>query len=166
MLATELAYRRRDPATGALPPDYDYAATQNSYSLADFVRRRLGLEGPSTVISTACSSSAKAFSAAWRMISAGLIDAAVVGGVDSLCLTTIYGFHSLQLLAASPCRPFDAARSGISIGEAAAFALLERLPASLDCRLDPAHRQRGVERCATTCRPPIRRDVARARRWH
>jgi 3-oxoacyl-[acyl-carrier-protein] synthase I len=132
MLATELAYRRRDPASGALPPDYDYAATQNSYSLADFVRRRLGIEGPSTVISTACSSSAKAFSAAWRMISAGLIDAAVVGGVDSLCLTTIYGFHSLQLLAASPCRPFDAARSGISIGEAAAFALLERLPGSLD----------------------------------
>jgi 3-oxoacyl-[acyl-carrier-protein] synthase-1 len=58
------------------------------------------------------------------MIEAGVIDAAVVGGVDSLCLTTLYGFHSLQLSSASPCRPFDVARDGISIGEAAAFALL------------------------------------------
>ncbi len=132
MLATELAYRRRDPASGALPPDFDYAATQNSYSLGDFVRRRLGLEGPASVISTACSSSAKAFGAAWRMIEAGWIDAAVVGGVDSLCLTTLYGFHALQLVSPAPCRPFDAARDGISIGEAAAFALLERAPASLD----------------------------------
>lgn len=58
------------------------------------------------------------------MIEAGMIDAAVVGGVDSLCLTTLYGFHALQLSSASPCRPFDVARDGISIGEAAAFALL------------------------------------------
>jgi 3-oxoacyl-[acyl-carrier-protein] synthase I len=56
----------------------------------------------------------------------------LVGGVDSLCLTTLYGFHSLQLVSATPCRPFDAARDGISIGEAAAFALLERAPSSLD----------------------------------
>jgi 3-oxoacyl-[acyl-carrier-protein] synthase-1 len=132
MLATEIAYRRRDPASGALPPDFDYAATQNSYSLGTFVRLLLGLEGPATVISTACSSSAKAFGAAWRMIEAGWIDAAVVGGVDSLCLTTLYGFHSLQLVSSAPCKPFDAARDGISIGEAAAFALLERLPARLD----------------------------------
>src|SRR5258708_31768672 len=66
------------------------------------------------------------------MIEAGLIDAALVGGVDSLCLTTLYGFHSLQLTSPTPCRPFDVARDGISIGEAAAFALLERVPAGLD----------------------------------
>ena len=132
MLATEIAYRRRDAATGALPRDFDYAATQNSYSLAAFVRLLLGLEGPATVISTACSSSAKAFGSAWRMIEAGWIDAAVVGGVDSLCLTTLYGFHSLQLVSAAPCRPFDALRDGISIGEAAAFALVERMPPSID----------------------------------
>jgi 3-oxoacyl-[acyl-carrier-protein] synthase-1 len=60
------------------------------------------------------------------MIELGLIDAAVVGGVDSLCLTTLYGFHSLQLTSSHPCRPFDVDRDGISIGEAAAFALLER----------------------------------------
>jgi 3-oxoacyl-[acyl-carrier-protein] synthase-1 len=77
------------------------------------------------VVSTACSSSAKVFGMAKRYINLGLIDAAVVGGVDSLCLTTLYGFHSLQLTSARPCRPFDVDRDGISIGEAAAFALLE-----------------------------------------
>ncbi len=125
MLETEIAYRQRD-ATGALPARFDYAATHNSYSLAAFTQRVLGIEGPAAVICTACSSSAKAFASARRMIEAGLIDAAVVGGVDSLCLTTLYGFHSLQLVSRAPCRPFDAARDGISIGEAAAFALLER----------------------------------------
>jgi 3-oxoacyl-[acyl-carrier-protein] synthase-1 len=115
-----------------LPDDFCYSSTQNSFSVADFVRRALGLEGPAAVISCACSSSAKVFGSAWRMIEADLIDAAVVGGVDSLCLTTLYGFHSLQLTATGPCRPFDVARDGISISEAAAFALLERPAASLD----------------------------------
>jgi len=65
------------------------------------------------------------------MIDLGLIDAAVVGGVDSLCLTTLYGFHSLQLLSEIPCSPYGASRNGISIGEAAAFALLTRVPDTL-----------------------------------
>jgi 3-oxoacyl-[acyl-carrier-protein] synthase-1 len=132
ILETEIAYRQRDPATGALPADFHYAGSHNSYSLAAFMRETLGLEGPSAVVSSACSSSAKVFASARRMIAAGVIDAAVVGGVDSLCLTTLYGFHSLQLVSANPCRPFDVARDGISIGEAAAFALLERPPDSLD----------------------------------
>lgn len=132
MLETEIAYRRRDPATGALPASFDYAATHNCYSLAAFARQVLRLEGPSAVVSSACSSSAKVFGTARRMIAAGLIDAAVVGGVDSLCLTTLYGFHSLQLVSRGPCRPFDIERDGISIGEAAAFALIERATGSLD----------------------------------
>ncbi|HTV97408.1 MAG TPA: beta-ketoacyl-[acyl-carrier-protein] synthase family protein [Steroidobacteraceae bacterium] len=127
ILQTELAYRRRDPESGALPESFDYAATHNPFSAADYVRRRLRLEGPAAVVSCACASSAKVFGAARRMIEAGLIDAALVGGIDSLCLTTLYGFHSLQLCSTSPCRPFDAARDGISIGEAAAFVLLERV---------------------------------------
>ena len=132
ILETELAYRERDPLTGALPPSFDYQATHNAFSAADYVRRRLQLEGPAMVVSCACASGAKVFASARRMIEADLIDAAVVGGVDSLCLTTLYGFHSLQLCSAQPCRPFDLARDGISIGEAAAFALLERAPDTLD----------------------------------
>jgi 3-oxoacyl-[acyl-carrier-protein] synthase-1 len=126
ILQTELAYRRRDPASGALPADFHYAETQNTGSLADFVQRYLGLHGPAFVVSSACSSSAKVFGNAARMIAAGVCDAAVVGGVDTLCLTTLYGFHSLQLTSAGPCRPYDAVRDGISIGEGAGFALLER----------------------------------------
>ncbi len=132
ILQTELAYRRRDPTTGALPADFIYATTHNTYSVADFVQHYFGLAGPAVVVSSACSSSAKVFASASRMLDAGLIDAAVVGGVDSLCLTTLYGFNSLGLVSSQPCRPFDVARNGISIGEAAGFALLERVPDHLD----------------------------------
>src|ERR1700692_3277508 len=132
ILQTEIAYRNRDLVTGALPASFEYSTTHNSFSVADYVRRRLRLEGPAMVVSCACASSAKVFGSARRMIEAGIIDAAVVGGVDSLCLTTLYGFHSLQLSSTAPCRPFDVARDGISIGEAAAFALLERVPDDLD----------------------------------
>lgn len=126
ILQTELAYRRRDAATGALPPDFSYRGSHNSFSLTEFTRRYFGLEGMAMTVSTACSSSAKVFAAASRQLALGTIDAAVVGGVDSLCLTTLYGFASLQLTSARPCRPYDLHRDGISIAEGAAFALLER----------------------------------------
>jgi 3-oxoacyl-[acyl-carrier-protein] synthase-1 len=128
-LSTEIAFRHLDANTGALPAHFDYAGTHNSFSVVDFVRRFFELEGPAVTVCTACSSSAKVFAAAQRMIALDLIDAALVGGVDSLCLTTLYGFHSLQLTSSQPCRPFDAARDGLSIGEAAAYALLERVSA-------------------------------------
>lgn len=128
ILSTELAYQRRDPQTGALPTDLRYDHTHNFGALAEFVRLYLQLRGPSLAISTACSSSAKVVASAHRLIHGGVCDAAVVGGVDSLCLTTLYGFNSLQLVSRRPCRPFDAARDGLSIGEAAGFALLEREP--------------------------------------
>jgi 3-oxoacyl-[acyl-carrier-protein] synthase I len=132
ILQTELAYRHRDSATGALPDSFLYGPTHNSFSVADYVRRRFGLEGPAVAVSSACASSAKVFGSARRMIEAGMIDAAIVGGTDSLCLTTLYGFHSLQLSSPLPCRPFDEARDGISIGEAGAFAWLERVPGNLE----------------------------------
>jgi 3-oxoacyl-[acyl-carrier-protein] synthase-1 len=124
---TELDYRRRDSITGALPNDFCYQKTHSTSSVAEFVSRHLSLTGPAVVVSSACSSSAQAFGVAARMIEAGLCDAAVVGGADSLCLTTLYGFHSLELVSDAPCRPFDIARKGISIGEAAGFALLEKV---------------------------------------
>ena len=121
---TEMAYAQRDHEN-RFPPNFLYQTTQNMYSVADYIRRRLNLTGPSHVVSTACSSSAKVFAVASRYISAGLCDAAVVGGVDSLCHMTIYGFNSLQLVSTKPCRPSDQFRDGISIGEAAGLALLE-----------------------------------------
>lgn len=123
--ATESAYRRRHKESGSLPADYSPSHTHNIFSAAWFVRQALGLTGPGLAISTACSSSAKVFAAAHRYIDAGICAAAVVGGVDSLCLTTLYGFNSLELISATPCRPWDRHRDGINIGEAAGFALLE-----------------------------------------
>jgi 3-oxoacyl-[acyl-carrier-protein] synthase I len=130
ILEAELAYRHRDPASGALPARLSFRHTYNLHSACDFVRLRLGLSGPACVVSSACSSSAKAFAAAARAIAAGLCDAAVVGGVETLCLTTLHGFASLELLSAQPCRPCDEARDGISLGEAAAYALLETVDRS------------------------------------
>jgi len=136
ILETELAFRERDSLTGALPVGLIYSKTQNTYSVADFTRQYFELSGPAAAVSSACSSSAKVFSTARRMIEAGLIDAAVVGGVDTLCLTTLYGFTSLGLLSTQACRPYDTERDGISIGEAAAFALLERPSPSLSTNQD------------------------------
>src|SRR5689334_14609234 len=126
ILQTELAYRNRDGASGALPASFYYPGTHNNFSLVAYLRKHFALSGPAFTVSTACSSSAKVFANAARMIAAGVCDAAVVGGADSLCLTTLYGFGSLELLSREPCRPFDAQRSGISIGEGAGYALLER----------------------------------------
>jgi 3-oxoacyl-[acyl-carrier-protein] synthase-1 len=128
ILETEHAYRHRHPATGALPAPYltRYRYTHNMFSVAHFVRSYLGLKGPAMTISTACSSSAKVFATAARFIEAGFCDAAVVGGVDSLCLTTLYGFAALELTSSGPCRPCDADRDGLTLGESAGFALLEK----------------------------------------
>lgn len=128
--ATEDACRVHD-ATGVFPPQPDNPALHTLHSLTGFVQEALGLQGPALTISTACSSSAKAFAAAERLIRLGLADAAVVGGVDSLCGSVLFGFHAMQLVSPEPCRPFDTRRQGISIGEAAGFALLENAPGGL-----------------------------------
>jgi 3-oxoacyl-[acyl-carrier-protein] synthase-1 len=126
ILETELAYRRRAAGEPALPPHFDYAKTHDTYSVGAFVRKRLQLSGPAFVASNACATTAKVFANAARMIAAGVCDAAIVGGADTLCATTLYGFRSLGVMSEEPCRPFAADRQGISIGEAAGFALLEK----------------------------------------
>lgn len=130
--STEQAYLHRNRQSGDLPESFDLLNTHNIHSLVKFCQQYLQLDGPGMTISTACSSSAKVFAAASRYIESGLCDAVVVGGVDSLCLTTLYGFHSLQLVSMKPCKPWDSERSGISIGEAAGFALLESADDSSD----------------------------------
>jgi 3-oxoacyl-[acyl-carrier-protein] synthase-1 len=125
MLEGELAYRECSPG-GPLPPELSYRDSINMYSPAAFARALLALDGPAAVVSSACSSSAKVFASAARAIAAGLCDAAIVGGAETLCFTTLHGFSSLELLSRDPCRPGDAQRSGISIGEGAAFVLLDK----------------------------------------
>jgi 3-oxoacyl-[acyl-carrier-protein] synthase-1 len=125
ILETELAYQRGAGRDTALRSRH-YDGTHSLFSVTGFVRRALHLDGPAATVSNACASSAKVFAQAHRLIEADICDAAVVGGVDSLCLTTLHGFSSLELLSQSPCRPWDAGRDGISIGEAGGFVLLER----------------------------------------
>jgi 3-oxoacyl-[acyl-carrier-protein] synthase-1 len=125
---TEKAYRLRDRETGILPQDFDFAHTHNTYSAARFTRKFFQLQGPAAMISTACSSSAKVFATANRYIKMGFCDAAIVGGVDSLCLTTLLGFNALELVSPEVCRPWDINRKGINIGEAAGFAIVEKEP--------------------------------------
>jgi len=123
---TEMAYAMRASETDELPAWFKYETTHDVFSPATFLVNRLGLCGPSQIISTACSSSARVFAAAARHIHAGLCDAAIVGGVDSLCQTTLYGFNALQLVSNKLCCPADVDRDGINIGEAAGFVLLEK----------------------------------------
>lgn len=127
--ATEEAYARlHTDADGAtqFPDDMQRPIVHTPHSLGDFVQQATGLRGPCVTVATACSSSAKVFAQAARLIDAGLADAALVGGVDTLCGCVLYGFNSLGLVSAQACRPFDAARDGLSLGEAGGFAVLER----------------------------------------
>lgn len=125
ILSTEEAYRQSHPSAH-LPAWYQYRYTQNPSSLANFVAAVTGISGPAFTLSTACSSSAKVFASALRALNTGMIDYALVGGVDTLCATTLQGFNSLQLVAREKCRPFDRQRCGINLGEAGGFALLVR----------------------------------------
>ncbi len=128
--STEIAYAHRKHY-GEWPSEYSYRQSHSIDALCRFVAEILNVQGPMAGVVTACSSSAKAFLIAQKWIQAGLIDAAIVGGVDSLCLSTLHGFNSLQLLSEQACCPFDVARKGISIGEAAGFVLLENLQSEL-----------------------------------
>ncbi|WGF86688.1 beta-ketoacyl-[acyl-carrier-protein] synthase family protein [Marinivivus vitaminiproducens] len=127
VLSYEEAYRDRDEQ-GDLPPSFDHEHTQDVFSAARYVRSALDLSGPTFAVSTACASSSKSLIDAHHLMAAGLCDAAVVGGVDTLCRLTLRGFASLDLISDQPCRPCDVNRSGISIGEGAGLALIERRP--------------------------------------
>ena len=127
--ATEEAYTRLEPDTDgapAFPADLHRAIVHTVHSPGDFVQAATGARGPCITVATACSSSAKVFAQAARLIEAGVADAAIVGGVDTLCGSVLFGFNSLQLVSTNPCRPFDATRDGLSLGEAGGFAVVER----------------------------------------
>jgi len=124
---TEEAYATLTPA-GEFAAPFLQPDVHNPHSTGAFLAEVLGIGGPVMTISTACSSSAKSLAAAARWLACGVVDAVVVAGVDSLCRSTVYGFESLQLVSRQVCRPFDARRDGLNIGEAAALTLVEREP--------------------------------------
>ena len=135
--ATEEAYARLCGEGDArrFPADLNRPQVHNPHSLGGFVQQATGLRGPCVTVATACSSSAKVFAQAARLIQAGVVDAALVGGVDTLCGSVLFGFNALQLVSTQPCRPFDAARDGLSLGEAGGFAVLERSDAGGEAHL-------------------------------
>lgn len=127
--ASETAFKQYF-ANNRFPTTFDYAQ-QETGSCAEFLAQYAGLTGINYTISTACSSSAKSFIAAERLISAGHCDAAIVGGSDSLCELTLNGFDSLDLLSSSICNPFSINRNGLNIGEGAALFVLSKEPAPI-----------------------------------
>jgi 3-oxoacyl-[acyl-carrier-protein] synthase-1 len=125
ILETERAFETR-VTTGRLPEGFDLDRQHGFHGILEVLRSWTGATGPAYVVSTACSSSGKVLGSARRLIASGLADAVLVGGVDTLCQTTLRGFESLQALSRGPCRPFSANRDGLSIGEGGAFLLVER----------------------------------------
>jgi 3-oxoacyl-[acyl-carrier-protein] synthase-1 len=117
-----LAYRAEH---GEFPADYHYFQ-QELGSTSDFLRQYFELDGPCYTLSTACSSSAKVFASAKRLLNAKLCDMVIVGGVDSLCRLTVNGFDALESVSKGHCNPFSANRDGINIGEGAALFTLVR----------------------------------------
>lgn len=113
-------------AAGHFPGGFDLQRQHAFHGLLEGLRSLCGAQGVAWVVSTACSSSAKALGSARRLLSSGLADAVLVGAADSLCGTTLRGFESLQALSRTACRPFCATRDGLSLGEGGAFLLLER----------------------------------------
>lgn len=116
---------------GALPEDFEYGR-QEVGNPAAFLQQITGVGGPAYGLSTACSSSAKAFGAAAGLIRAGIIEGALVAGVDSLCALTLNGFASLEALSPERCAPFDKNRRGLNIGEGAALFWLGKEPGPVE----------------------------------
>ena len=126
-LHAEKAYKSSnlDISSGNLPADFPYKETAHPFASALFLQKYFNIKGPAITVGTACSSSAKTFAHADRWISAGLCDAVLVAGADSLCKSSLYGFSSLDVLSEQLCRPSDKNRNGLSLGEGAGLVLVE-----------------------------------------
>ena len=110
---------------GALPSNFNYRQMEIG-TAAPFAAAALGVKGPAYTISTACTSSAKAFASARRLLQLQVCDAVVVGGVDSLCELTVQGFASLESTSDARSNPMSRNRCGINVGEGAAVFLMSR----------------------------------------
>ncbi len=107
-------------------PEHFHYKQQQLAGGADFLAHLLGLKGPAYAVSTACSSSGRAFASARRLIALDLCDAVIVGGADSLCRFTVNGFEALESVSAGLCKPFGLHRDGINLAEAVALFVLSK----------------------------------------
>lgn len=117
-------------ASGEMPDTFDYGQ-QEMGAPAQFIAEVAKLTGPAYGISTACSSGAKALASAKRLIEAGICDAVIAGGVDTMCKLTVQGFSALQAVSNELCAPFSADRKGINIGEGAALFVVSKKQATI-----------------------------------
>jgi 3-oxoacyl-[acyl-carrier-protein] synthase-1 len=156
---------REHAASGALPAEFHYAQ-QELGSPAAVLARAIGATGPAYVHSNACASSAKALAGAARLISMGVCDAALAGGVDSLCAFTVAGFSALESVSASRCNPLSRNRDGINIGEGAALFLMSREPATVALRgwgeSSDGHHISAPDPAGTGARLAVERALSRA----
>ena len=131
----ESSLRHQEDDPDRFSPEFRFSMLELG-SPSAYLAAATGVTGPAYTISTACSSSAKAFPAARRLIEAGICDAAIVGGVDGRCRFAMNGFHALGALSQGRCRPLAEDRDGICLGEGVALFLMERE--------DPSHRAEGA----------------------
>ncbi len=127
---TELALAQHHK-TGHKPAGFHYKQQQLGAG-ADFLANFLDLKGPAYAVSTACSSSGKAFASARRLIALDLCDAVIVGGADSLCRFTVHGFDALESVSNGLCKPFGLHRDGINLSEAVSLFVLSREPGPVE----------------------------------
>lgn len=153
---------------GVIPSTYRYQTQHNFAAFGDLLAALSDVRGPGYVVSTACSSSGKVAASAQRLIALGVVDAVLVGGIDSLTRMTLQGFHSLGILSGRACRPFCADRDGINIGEGAAFVLLEKEAKDAPVHLlgvgesSDAYRMSSPEPTGRGAREAMERAMARA----
>jgi 3-oxoacyl-[acyl-carrier-protein] synthase-1 len=151
--------------SGSLPEHFHYGQ-QELGSPAAVLAKSLGVSGPAYVQASACASSAKALASAARLISMGLCDAALAGGVDSLCAFTVAGFAALESVSATRCNPLSRNRNGINIGEGAALFLMSAEPAAVTLRgwgeSSDGHHMSAPDPAGVGARLAIERSLARA----
>ena len=117
--------------TAEKPVEFHYKQQQLAGG-ADFLANYLGLKGPAYAVSTACSSSGKAFASARRLIALDICDAVIVGGADSLCRFTLHGFNALESVSTGLCKPFGQHRDGINLSEAVALFVMSKEQGSVE----------------------------------
>lgn len=160
----EAAFRQHAMAD-SFPSEFHYGQ-QELGSAAAALATTLGTAGPAYTHSSACASSAKAMASAARLIRAGICDAVITGGVDSLCAYTVAGFSALESVSQTRCNPLSANRNGINIGEGAALFLMSAEPATVALRgwgeSSDAHHISAPDPAGTGARLAIEQALARA----